>query len=224
MLTAALHLLYPPGCAACDTPLDDNVFCAHCREALLELEEPCPRCAMPLMTQGCSVCAVSPTPFVAARAPFAFGGPIADALRLLKFSSRADLGERLGALLRPSLVELSAMLEAPWVVPVPLSRQRLAERGYNQAALLALGATPFVCTDRLRRIREAPPQVGQSAAARRAAVHGAFSARPGDFAGRDVILVDDVMTTGATLSACAVAVSDAGARRVVALTVARALP
>ena len=163
-------------------------------------------------------------PFAEARSPYAYGGALADALRLLKFSARTDLGAPLGRLLAPSVADCAARLEAPLVVPVPLSRRRLAQRGYNQAALIALAAARGVRTELLFRVRDTPSQIGLSAAQRREALRGAFAAAPRAFAGRDVIVIDDVMTTGATLAACADALHQGGARRIVALTVARALP
>ena len=219
---AALDLLFPPGCAACDDPLDDaGLLCAPCAATLVPLERACPRCALPRGGVGaCVACAADPPPHDGARSLFAFGGAIADALRALKFAGRVDLGARLGAALAP-LVEADAL-----VIPVPLSRRRLAARGYNQAALIALGAVPGarVRTDLIFRVRETPAQVGQGQGARRAALRGAFAAAPDALAGRAIVLIDDVMTTGATLAACAEAARAAGAARVLALTVARALP
>jgi ComF family protein len=114
------------------------------------------------------------------------------------------------------------------VVPVPLSRKRLQERGYNQVALIAwpLSVALRIAYDpeTLFRTRETRSQVGLTKAERRDNVHGAFGARPSSVDGRKVLLVDDVATTGSTLSSCAEALYASGARDVFAITVARAFP
>lgn len=222
--TGALDLLYPPGCAACDGPISTGAFCEPCSASLVELLDACPRCALPRdgSCVGCVGGALD-----AVFAAYAFGGALADALRFLKFAARIDLGEPLGALLVPQLHALLPRLATPLIVPVPLPTSRLKTRGYNQAALLALGAAEplglVVRADLLHRTRDTEAQVGRPAGSRRLALAGAFAAASA-VDGRDVVLVDDVMTTGATLTACALALRVAGARRVVALTVGRALP
>jgi ComF family protein len=114
------------------------------------------------------------------------------------------------------------------IVPVPLGRERMRERGYNQVAMVAyplamLGGWDYqpAC---LYRSRETASQVGLTIAQRRQNVQDAFEADPGLIDGRDVLLIDDVATTGATISSCSRALLQAGARAVHALTIARALP
>ncbi len=192
--------LSPPSCAACDARVPRRaVLCAACAGAVLR---------------------AGPGPVVA----FAlFGGPVAEALRRLKYGDRPDLARPLGHLLRRAARE--ARLRANLVVPVPLHPARLAERGYNQAALLAsavareLGAP--LAARALERTRDTPQQARLDRARRLENVAGAFVGRA-RLHGQNVVLVDDVATTGATLDACGAALRAAGALSVTALCVARA--
>ena len=125
---------------------------------------------------------------------------------------------------------------SPLIVPVPLHALRQRERGFNQAELLAAGLVRALKERKgsqalrisggyLRRVRATPPQTGLSPAARRENLRGAFEAGPGaKIRGRTVVVIDDVMTTGSTLSACARALKRAGAQTVIGLTLARATP
>jgi len=164
-----------------------------------------------------------------------YAGNLRKAILHLKFHGRGNLGHRLGALLERVWKALPEP-DSDIVVPVPLHPSRRRERGFNQAELLAEGLVRRLrkeerfhglrlITGSLRRIRATVPQVGLSVAARRENVSGVFSvARPEDVRNRTVVVVDDVMTTGVTLSACAAALKRAGASRVLALSLARATP
>jgi ComF family protein len=159
----------------------------------------------------------------------AFGsyeGALAIAIQKLKYHSRADLAPSLGSLLVRTVDRDG--LRGDLVVPVPLHPLRLAERGFNQAALLARVAArqldmPFSTAALVRR-RVTPPQAKTSAADRWRNVAGAFIVpRPARVAQRHILLVDDVATTGATLEACRRALRTAGAESVTGLVLARAL-
>jgi ComF family protein len=146
-------------------------------------------------------------------------GAVARALARLKAERRAEVARPLGDLLSTAVAPRARDFPAPVVVPVPLHPLRLAERGFNQANLLAsrvarlLGA-PF-WPSALTRIRDTPHQATLRREARHASVQGAFVARePEHISGRCILLVDDLTTSGATLDACAAALRDAGARAV----------
>lgn len=153
----------------------------------------------------------------------AYEGVIRDCVHALKYENNQGLGEFFTDLLA------GLVLEAGWtpdlVMPVPLSGKRVSERGYNQADCLArplaahLGVRyhPFG----LERTRDTPSQVGLSGEARRRNVAGAFKAVPEIVAGKQVLIVDDVMTTGSTMEACAGALCEAGSREVFCLTLGR---
>jgi ComF family protein len=153
----------------------------------------------------------------------------------LKFHGQEHLGYRLGALLAHAWGALPEP-DSAIVVPVPLHASRKRQRGFNQAELLARGLVRRLRKEQrlhglqlvagsLRRTRATVPQVGLSVSARRENVSGVFSVRrPEVVCNRTVVVIDDVMTTGATLSACAAALKRAGASRVLALSLARATP
>ena len=200
---AILDLAFPPRCPACgDAPLPASPFCALCEGAI----DPVPG---------------KPGEPDDVRAGALFGGPIADAIHALKYGDRAEAAVPLGRWLA-GRVEVPPGARVVWV---PLGRGRRIERGYDQAMLLAgsfaRAAGLRLLRGAMRRVRETPPQVGRDRAARVGNVEGAFSASE-VVSGLDLVLVDDVVTTGATAEAASRALRKAGARSITVVALARA--
>lgn len=218
-----LDLLYPPQCAGCGCM--GALLCATCQARIELLPAPaCPRCGHPaLAAELCPECRASPSHLDAIVATAVFTHPLREAIHALKYRNVAALAGPLGAHMADFWLE--HQLTADLIVPVPLHRRRLAERGYNQATLLAkvLGRAVGVSLDErvLVRRRATAHQVGLGRAERQVNVAGAFACR-GDVAGKRVVLIDDVCTTGSTLEACAEALRAADATSVWAFTLARA--
>ena len=218
---AVLDLVYPPRCAACGDATAREPFCPTCAGAVDPVPPGCARCGLPGPDAVCGACLSAPPAFDAVLAGGLFGGPLADAVHRLKYGGHPALARPLGRWLA-ARVSLPA---AAAVIAVPLARGRRIARGYDQAALLADALARAARLPRLRaalwRSRETPPQVGRSRAERAANVRGAFQATPA-VRGGDLLLVDDVVTTGATADAAAGALRDAGARSVIVIALARA--
>ena len=173
----------------------------------------------------CGACLKNPPPLDACLAAVSYDYPWDRSVAALKFQGQAGLASALGLLLR-SAPWVEPLLESTDIVlPLPLSAERLRERGFNQAALLARQLAPArVDTRSLLRIRHTPALSGMDPKTRHASVHGSFAVEPARahlLAGRRVLLVDDVMTTGATLHEAARTLRRAGAGTVSALVVAR---
>ncbi len=172
----------------------------------------------------CHSCAQEPHSLEGIISVVYYEGPIQNAVHLFKYRGRTAIASTLAELMA------SRILQNPFhfngIIPVPLHPIRLRERGYNQSALLAKSLSRYlgvpVIEGALERIRYTRSQVGLSAQERRENVKGAFKADPAKIAGLDLILVDDVCTTGATLEECGFALKEAGAGRVWGVTLARA--
>jgi ComF family protein len=155
-----------------------------------------------------------------------FEGPLRAAVHALKYQGQRAGAPALAALVAPRVREVFRPDDR--IVPIPLHRRRESARGYNQSALVARALARHLDAERalepVIRVRDTPPQVGLDREARRRNVKDAFAADPILCRGRSVMLVDDVCTTGATLGAAAEAALKAGARRVYAVVLGRALP
>lgn len=187
----------------------------------------CEKCGLPVAHSGlCDHCRTNLPPFRALRAWAAFESPVRQALHKLKYRRDMGLGDALAVPIAAFAGSLNWSFDL--VVPVPLGRKRLRERGYNQVDLIARPLSLALSRDyqpgALKRKRETASQVGLSAVERRDNMQNAFSADASVVRGKIVLVMDDVATTGSTLSSCAEALLQAGAKDVFALTVARALP
>ncbi len=217
--SAGLDLLLPRACARCAGRVaGDAVLCRACARCLLRL----PRHGEPR----------APAPLTTWAAEVAYDGELEQWIHRFKYPQPglAGLDARPAALLTALVADAAARLPHPrprLVIPVPIAPRRLRARGFHPAGMLA-GAVARTLAARcahgaLVTTRETASQTGLDRAARRRNVRGAYAARPGFLAERAVVLVDDVVTTGATLAACARALRRAGAREIHAVCVARKL-
>ena len=219
---SVLDLVFPIHCAGCGR--EGGVICRQCADEFERLTQPyCRVCADPGVSGLCRWCRESPRGFDSLRSPFKFEGPVREAVHRLKYKGERASAGLLGGLMADYLERNP--LPADALVPTPLHPRRLRSRGYNQSALLAheIGKRLVlpVREDLLIRISNPRPQVEtQSQQERRENVTGNFTCAY-DVTGLTILVIDDVSTTGSTLSECAFAMKAAGAIRVCALTLAR---
>lgn len=223
---ALLHLVFPSCCAACGAPrrgLGGGGLCRACWRALplLESGDACRRCALPSAAPLCRACAAAPPPVSRTAAVARYEGVARRLVHALKFRGHDILVPRCGALMADAALGLAGPLDA--LVPVPSTARRNRDRGYDPAALLAEDVARRLSRPLRRllsRAREAPPQSTVPAAERRGNVRGAFSSSS-RARGLALLLVDDVMTTGATAFEAARTLRAAGAATVALLVLAR---
>ncbi len=223
MLSAFFDLLLPPRCGGCGRV--GAWLCDPCRGRIRYLHEPlCRRCGAEVETArsdcGCRKRLRSLTRL---RSAVAYEGPIELAIQKLKYYGWRRLARPLALLLVERLVVEG--LAASCVVAVPLHRERLRTRGFNQSELLAREVRACMAMEptpgRLVRTRATPPQVGHDRLWRQDNVRGAFAWHGAGLEGRSILLIDDVATTGATLEACASALKAGGSGPVIGAAVAR---
>jgi len=234
-LIGAGHLIYPGCCLLCGQPLAaaQDHFCSLCRQELFtDSHETCPRCAGTIgpfasIEGRCHACRDESFAFERVLRLGRYDGLLGEVILRLKNQTGEGLAELLGECWAKEAAARFASLHFEAMVPVPLHWRRRWQRGYNQSVALCRGLAAALRVPYhpswLRRVRHTPRQASQTPAGRKANVRGAFRSRPGvPIKGRAVLLVDDVMTTGATASEAARALRAGGAERVVVAVLARA--
>ncbi len=230
-----LSWIFRPQCAACGAALSSGLpFCAACSPSLEENLASCPSCAEPQLrgrSETCQRCRERPLPLNKIIAPWQYGGALAEALVRMKFQGRSEIARTLAPLIAPVLVATAVVDDATFIAPIPLHWTRRLRRGFDQTQLLLRHASsttrlPAPVTSLLTRVRatEYQSRTGD-VRGRQQNLAGALRVAPrwsDKLAGANVILFDDVVTTGATMAAAARALRRAGAKRVVGVALARA--
>jgi competence protein ComFC len=224
-LWSGLDLLFPPSCGGCGK-LGER-WCYACQQKLEPVPLPiCDVCGEPQKINGiCPECQTTRPAFFALRSCVVFKEPARPALIKIKYHHEMGLGEALAWNIAVYLDELGWQANA--LIPIPLSEQRFAERGYNQVDTIAHPLARMLrwqyIPDALRRVRHTASQVGLSGSERRKNVLGVFFAETTKVRGKTILLLDDVTTTGATLNSASLSLLEAGAKKIYALTFAKAL-
>lgn len=227
-----LDYALPPRCPGCGIVVETiRTFCPDCWLSIDFIGEPlCSICGVDLPAAAgadliCGACMASPPPYDHVRAVMTYGHVARTVAHRLKYGRRLSLAkvmaEQMGRLLGDEGGDGEGIRDGPILVPVPLHRWRIWSRGFNQSVLIAREMSRktghVLEPDLLRRIKSTPPMHALSRREREKVVKGAFALAPdarGRLAGRHVILVDDIWTTGATASACARLLRSAGAVRI----------
>jgi ComF family protein len=219
---SVLQLALPQHCALCAARAGGRLVCAGCDAHLPRPGPACPVCALPTPDGSvCGRCTRRRPPFAATRAAFLYAFPIDRLLQAYKYGGALAYADFFAAALADRVEDTCDL-----VVPMPLAPARQRQRGFNQAQEIARRVARvrgLPLAQALARVRDTPAQAGLRWRDRARNVRGAFVAGP-DVAGRAVAIVDDVMTTGASVAAAAAAARRAGAVRVEAWVAARTLP
>lgn len=224
-----LGLLEPWTCLLCGSP-SESPLCQGCKARILPIRPPfCPCCGLPYPPgtpeHPCGNCKAKAYPFILHRSYGLYEGTLREAIHRFKYTGVKALVEPLGEMLFEAYNSLGVRPDL--LVPIPLGRQRAKERGFNQCLLLSCWLsqrTGIPTWGVLFKVRETPPQASLGGAERRGNLKGAFAVLyPQRIMGKRVLLIDDVFTTGTTLSEAASLLLLSGAREVYALTLARSL-
>lgn len=237
ILTGIADLIFPPRCITCGELLEQHAplpFCPPCMAGIRFIGSPlCPRCGTPFPATEeedhlCGECLITERPYAVARSVGRYEGTLLTAIHRFKYRGKTGIGDLLSRIMADFADKIWDMKVFERILPVPLHRRRLRERGFNQAVILARGLSkrfniPLDYT-LLRRDLFTPPQVGLDRKQRSVNVQGAFTVtHPERIVGRRLLLVDDVYTTGSTLTECARVLIRAKADAVAVLTMARAV-
>jgi ComF family protein len=238
IMRQVLHALLPVECAGCGVALGDDpipFFCRRCWEGITPLHGPvCTRCGHPFSspvalvyspTHLCSVCRLRPPSYTHTRSAYPYAPPLRDAITLFKYKGKVALANALGDLMWAAWHDVP---DVDLLMPVPLHSARLREREFNQSLLLVDRLNRRlrlpVSHHNLVRQRRTPPQTELTRRQRRQNLRRAFVVlRPDEVAGKRILLVDDVFTTGTTVNECAKTLRKAGAGEVYVLTLARTI-
>ncbi len=218
-------MLFPPVCGGCGKA--GFRWCLNCQGRVPFVAEPfCEKCGIPVRKVGlCEKCQFEPPVYRLMRSWAVFDSPIQNALHTIKYRRNVGLADSIAVQMVDFVRSLQWTLDL--IVPVPLGRKRLQERGYNQVGLVARPLAYELGLDyapkALWKSRETRSQVGLTISQRRENVSQAYQADPSVVKRKSVLLMDDVATTGSTISACTDALLFAGAQEIYALTIARAL-
>ena len=228
--SAALNLLLPPRCVLCGQPSGPICICEPCKADLPWQGSRCLQCALPLgspMDKVCGACIQNPPPFFLTVCPLQYEFPANRLVQAFKFKRQLAAGRVLSHLICESVKEQDSGIPE-MLIPVPLHKLRLLTRGFNQAYELASYAGKILgiplAADVLRRQRNTKAQSGLSRNQRRKNMRGAFYWHDAGKPARHIALVDDVMTTGTTVTECARVLKRAGVKRVDIWVAARAIP
>jgi len=238
---AVLNLVYPDNCIICAAPVSRQRDCGVCepcwtKVCALEIQPPfCPSCGIPFqaldrdVSHLCGSCILETPIYSGARSFGFYAAELSSLIWHFKFHGKRNLDGLLAHLLFRTFCDTWAWNDFDLMVPVPLHSKRKRERGYNQATLLARCLSPIIgiphCESLLCRVRATCSQVGLTDHERLQNLQRAFQCTSSErAAGQRILLIDDVMTTGATVSSAGETLLNGGASRVSVLTVARALP